>query len=1165
MNALLIHALALLATFSTAASLRAGLELSLPLARTAYQTNEEIPLTVVRQSSATEAADDLFLILRAEDGGQLRFTWVARQSAAADDRARAAEHLRINGRLLRPGAYAIEVSCGSTVARTNFTLHSHIRRSQFKLINWGRVRGPEQLAHGEANLGFNIFYGQPDVGDDGHLIRAGVDFIPCCVMSGGHQMDLRQECDWSDPYVIRGGTRRATRHAFAERTRPNLLGIHFYDEPGLTWAKDLETGEMTPHAVPWQHRSYEAAYGRPPIGWKEVNPGSPVDRSRWEHWARWKLGLLDAAWQDARFGVNAVAPDLLSLTQSQYGYSAFTDGYYFNVVRSLPITSGHGGYHDFGPGYFNPAMFLEFARAGDLAKPNWYLPTWYKSTTADQFRAEQYLSFQCGLQGMISPPDLDLGSTPERIPAAQGIVESNHLLQRIGPIFNSMTATRPPVALLYSLSQFLHAQTLDRKVCYAHDTMHGRNVMFTYLAGKLLQHQFLPLADEEVMDGTLAAHHRAVILTSVDYLHPDVVAALEHFASVGGLVLATADSTVRLNGAVKLEVSPAWPDAARISELTEQGNTAEASRLTKLRQALAAGEKIAAAIKPHLENAGIHPPLASSAPGIVVTRHVQADLEYLFAVNATHDGEGDPMLGLAPVTATLSVSGDGRPIYDAVHGGAAIQFQRGADPAVRQSQFHFGPGQMRVFARTARPIGGIRPATPRVQSDFARAEMPLSLEWNAVVLDESGNLLSGPIPMHITITDAHGARRFDLYRATSRGVLNISLPLALNDPPGDWKITVTELLNRTAAATTFRMPEFSTCSAAAGALGRAVCWPADRDRIFRFFRTNPAVTIVTGTNATYAPVVQRLTRILKPWNVACTVMPIIEASKPRSLTEDEARTWCGLEYASSGQIQPGSSNSPAQAGFAIRGPAILLGTPADNNLIRFIADQRFLPFQPDPLTMPGPGRGYISWQREALGVNQESITLIAYDDAGMEEAVGTLYEMLAGIEPLSPLVRPNRSTVTPTGNTGAAPELLPVWSIALPDRVTALRHSDAGIEALTHAGTLTELTVEGHPKFTRTMPAEQCRILADQWLTQDAATLALARRVAPRGRLVKLAAQESGRIAVAYWGGFLEIRDLSGAVRLRYSNPQDITAMVWNGPQLIMGDADGRLSALRAE
>jgi hypothetical protein len=47
------------------------------------------------------------------------------------------------------------------------------------------------------------------------------------------------------------------------------------------------------------------------------------------------------------------------LTQSQYGFPAFGDGYYFNVTRSLPITSGHGGYHDFGPGYFNPSFTLE--------------------------------------------------------------------------------------------------------------------------------------------------------------------------------------------------------------------------------------------------------------------------------------------------------------------------------------------------------------------------------------------------------------------------------------------------------------------------------------------------------------------------------------------------------------------------------------------------------------------------------------------------------------------------------------------------------------------------------------------------------------------------------------------------------------------------------------
>ena len=78
----------------------------------------------------------------------------------------------------------------------------------------------------------------------------------------------------------------------------------------------------------------------------------------------------------------------------------------------LPITSGHGGYHDYGPGYFNPSYHLEMARARDYGKPCWYLPTWYGNTTSDQFRLEQYLSFQTGIQGLISPPDLEPATNP---------------------------------------------------------------------------------------------------------------------------------------------------------------------------------------------------------------------------------------------------------------------------------------------------------------------------------------------------------------------------------------------------------------------------------------------------------------------------------------------------------------------------------------------------------------------------------------------------------------------------------------------------------------------------------------------------------------------------------------------------------------------------------
>ena len=64
---------------------------------------------------------------------------------------------------------------------------------------------------------------------------------------------------------------------------------------------------------------------------------------------------------------------------------------------------------------------------------------------------------------------------------------ANRLMQKLGPIFTTMPVTRPPVAILYSLSQAIRAQTADRtNANYAH----------AYCAIRVgfrgLQHQFCP-------------------------------------------------------------------------------------------------------------------------------------------------------------------------------------------------------------------------------------------------------------------------------------------------------------------------------------------------------------------------------------------------------------------------------------------------------------------------------------------------------------------------------------------------------------------------------------------------------------------------------------------------------------------------------------------------
>jgi hypothetical protein len=1124
----------------------ADLKILLPLRRTAYQTNERIDLAVVR--GAAPAPGDLTLKLQGNDGSTLQFTFQA---------SRPVEHLHLNGWLLRPGKYALEVACDGATAQAAIEVYSHVRRSSFRLVNWaGRAAGKQQLAEGEDNLGYNLFMGPTD--DDGNFIRAGVDNTSNCVMSGGHQMDLRMECDWSDPYVIRGGTRRVVRRALSDRSHGNVVGVHFYDEPGLTWRKDPKTGELTPHGIPSQVRSFEAAFGQPPPDADQLDPKNPEHVARWRHWARWKLGFMDAAWQDAQFGVRYVRPDYLSITQSQYGYSAFTDGYYFNVVRSLPVISGHGGYHDFGPGYFNPSLFLEFARARDLARPNWYLPTWYGSTTTDQFRLEQYLSFQTDIQGMMSPPELD-PFNPAALPAAQGVVESNHLMGRLGPIFTTLPVTRPPVALLYSLSQFMHTQTLDRTMNYAHATIHGQKVAFTYLAGKLLQHQFMPVLDEDVRDGTLAANHRAIILTSLDYLDPEVIAGLEAFVKQGGLVLTTADCKVQVAGAVNLGVAPRFAEEDKINELLKAKKYQDMAPLVSLREYLKAARPLADAIKPKLQGAGINAPMVSSEPGIVVTRQAAGDIDYLFAVNAAHDPQGNAMLGMKAVTATLGIPDRGGPLYDAIHGGYAGVLTSGAGWI--QGQFRFGPGQMRAFARTARPIGGVKAATPVLRRDYALKEMPLRLDLGAVLLDDKGGLLSGSAPLQVRVVDPMGVVRYDVYRATDRGTLTLSLPLAINDAAGKWQVQITEVLSNTSDTATFNYEAVPSCAAAAGATERALFLPGERDNVFRFFRVHQAVTIATGAGD-YQAAADRLVKSLKPWNVRCTIVKAADINKPRALTEDEARTWAGLDYAGSGQIKTGDKNTPLQVGFAVEGPVVLLGTPEDNPLVKFLLEQKFLPYLPAKGELPGPMRGLVAWQRDGIGAGQESITLIAYDAKGIDEAVGTLFEMLAGIEPLTPLALPHRSTVAVASKAAVVPDLALAWSVVLPDRIVGLKAAGDKVTALTHDGTLTDVQA-GKIAGQKVLEGPADGSAKELATPVVPAALAEAQKKAPPQRLVKFVVANGQRSAVAYWGGTVAVFDQGGQLRAERRLAQDVTALAWAGEDLVAGDADGRLMALR--
>jgi hypothetical protein len=1134
-----------------AAAHAAKADILLPLGRNAYQTNEWIDVSVVRGDDQALKAGDLVLTLDGADGSKLSYTFPVKAGGK-----QATEHLHLNAALLRPGKYTLDVAVDGAKATADLEIFSHLRKSDFRLINWGRARGKDQLVQGEDSLGFNLFYGNPGSDDAGNFLRAGVDFMSNCTMGGGHQMDLRQECDWSDPYVTRGGTVRVARRAMQDRRYGNVPGVHFYDEPGLTW-RALGKDEQTPHGIPSQVRSYLAAFGKEPIDFTKVDPKNPEDVKAWRQWATWKLSFMDAAWKEAQFGVGMVRPDYLSLTQSQYGWSAFTDGYYFNVARSLPVNSGHGGYDDFGPGYFNPSYFLEMARARDFDKAEWYLPQWYGNQSPDRFRLEQYLSFMTSVQGMMSPPDLEPATNPS---ARQGIVESNHLMQRLGPIFTTAPVTRPPVALLYSLSQAIHTQTGDMTANYAHGLPHGQNLPLVYLAGKMVQQQFMAVVEEDILDGTLANEHKAVILTSLDYLDPKVIAALEEYAAGGGSVLMTGDCTVMVKGAKKLPVKPAMPDQAKIDELMKAKKYGDLGPYTTTGKWFEGAAPLAKAIKAELDKIGVKPPLESDVPSIVVTRQQAGEIEYIFAVNATYDGSKGEKNALKATTAKLRLPRPtpGDKVFDALVGGAVTEFTKQADGSLA-GEFRFGPGQMRVFARTVLPPGGVKIAAPVVHRDLTRDKDPIRLEIAATLLSAPGLVLGGSAPLHVQVIDPFGVVRHDLYRATKLGQFQATLPLAANDPSGTWAVSVEDPIFKSSSATSFRYDAPARAASLAGATPRAVSFGNDRENIFRFARLHRSVTIVKGTASYHTAAAERLVKILDPWGVKCQVTDVATAGKARTLTDDEYKTWIGLHP---GRLERGSGNSPAQVGFAVQGDVILLGNPEDNAIIKYLGENQFLPYAPKAGVFPGAGRGMIAWQRDGVGHGQESVTLIAHDAEGLSEAVGSFYEAVVGLDPLTKYVLPEKDALVKAKTAGGRPPRAPhAWIANLPDRVEAIKVGKGELTVLTHDGTLATVSAAGKVTDTKTVGPADVEAKRKELTAADADADAEAKKQARPDRMLKLAAKDGDRLAVGYWGGTLRTVE-GGKVTSETQLPQDVTALAWLDGQPVAGLASGQVVLL---
>ncbi len=656
-----------------------------------------------------------------------------------------------------------------------------------------------------------------------------------------------------------------------------------------------------------------------------------------------------------------------------------------------------------------------------------------------------------------------------------------------------------------------------------------------------------PVVEEDIIDGTVAANHKALIITGIESFDPKVQTAIEGYIAAGGIVFMTDDCTVKINGAKMLGAeAPLTVNKVAAIAFANPGESGRTKGLLARRPGayFKEAEKLSLALSTRCKEIGVLPIYDCSLSTIIGSRQEYGDIEYLFAVNATPDEtrleKVEDMNAIKTAQATITLPNDGRPIYDAIRGGNVAEFGAAREAIV--GKFRFGAGEMRAFARTARPIGGIQVGNPQLFKDFTVAQNPLHMRIIATLVDTIGKVLVGSAPLQIKVIDPLGAVRYDLYRATDQGILTIALPLAANDPAGKWTVTITELLNNTSGTAKFDYKPSAQCGTIAGATQRAVYFGNDRENIFRFFRTHKDITIVKGTSEFNNAAADRLAEVLKPWGVRCTIVNAADIKGPEPAPAEGKTTWVG----------PG--------GFNVPGTTILLGNPQDNALINGIVNITqwgpVLPYKPDAKTFPGGGRGYLAWQSDVVKQQTESITAIAYDAQGMSEAIGSLYEMASGLDPLTPLAMPVYNKIESVKAVKNIPEATITWQTALPDRATSIRVEDGKLIALCLDASM--ITIDANGKITGQKTLDAIPTLTKLPVN----TSNPAKEKLLPNRIPKFATTFNTLTAVGYWGGALQIFDTAGNVKTQQMLPQDISAITWWNEKLIVALSDGRVLAM---
>lgn len=355
-----------------------------------------------------------------------------------------------------------------------------------------------------------------------------------------------------------------------------------------------------------------------------------------------------------------------------------------------------------------------------------------------------------------------LYSNPDTLNAIKEM--SERVVQPYGQVIKRLTPVKGDVAMLLSTANMV----LGARDSESFEADQAGHMYAKFLAAHVPVDVMYEIdLEEKGLDG-----YRAVALPGCRVLPQHLYDIIKEFADRGGIVFADQEFKADLPNVVRLpRTAGAWGKAGDL-------------------------------VKEHVDQAAdVHKALDDKiarwadcdSPTVILSALEDGPSKYLFVVNnRLKPGEyvggwGKVFDDGAPQTTQVRIRKTGGAIYDLLE---QKPVDAREDGDWLEWRVTLGPAEGRVFAVRPEPLGVPLVTPPKTVAKGDTATISVT------VPNESGGPAKGLVPLRVTVTDSQGVgNEYTDWYVAKDGAFALDVPIALNDPSGDWEASVRELVS----------------------------------------------------------------------------------------------------------------------------------------------------------------------------------------------------------------------------------------------------------------------------------------------------------------------------------------------------------------------------------